>query len=212
MKQTLSVDDTDNLDKRELQEGYAELKKQIAKNKEIINIIDGLLDSLNKNENFPFILFEMENNILPNLIGTKSTKFLTYILENGSNDFNLTDKIDLALYSLVKKHGITYVCASKFISNQLDFVTTQFIGTSEQNRFMIRFLRSDKKSMVFNLDKKTIIFLISRLIDNLLNGIKVTNEDLSKDEIDYLMNSIIRLLLESDYSQEYLEQVDDDDQ
>lgn len=212
MKQTLSVDDTDNLDKRELQEGYAELKKQIAKNKEIINIIDGLLDSLNKNENFPFILFEMENNILPNLIGTKSTKFLTYILENGYNDFNLTDKIDLALYSLVKKHGITYVCASKFISNQLDFVTTQFIGTSEQNRFMIRFLRSDKKSMVFNLDKKTIIFLISRLIDNLLNGIKVTNEDLSKDEIDYLMNSIIRLLLESDYSQEYLEQVDDDDQ
>lgn len=183
---------TQDLDENTLKEGYNELTRFLKSNKSLINVIDGLLDKLNQEENFPFLLVEMTRDILPSLIGNKGTKFLTYILENGYDKFDLTNKIDLNLHMLVKKYGISYVCALKYINNRLDFVTSQLIRTKDSNQMMIRFIRSDKESLTFDLDNDSLASMISTLSDYLAQSLRTS--ELSKDKLDNLIYSMSDLL------------------
>jgi hypothetical protein len=191
--QNIEIKESEEIHEQTLKKGHEELKRLLKKNKSLITIIDGLLDKLDKEDNYPFLLIEMNENILPNLVGEKATQFLSYVLEKGYN-FDLSDEIDLELHMLVKKYGITYLSALRFIHNPLDYVSNQFILNKERNQMTIRFIRSDRQTFTFDLDNESLASMISGLLDYLSAGIRNSKEDLPSQSLNELMFSISNFL------------------
>jgi hypothetical protein len=192
-----------------IQEGYNELTESLKRNPSLTKIIDGLLEKLDKEENYPFLLFELNKEIFPNLIGQKGAEFLNYILENGYNDFDLSKETDLQIYILMKKYGVSYSCAVKFLNNQLDFATSQLLGRHDDNKLMLRLIRSDKKSLLLNLDLDSMTSMVSTMINHLAKFKTMTDNKLSDKKVNELLDSIYKLLKEINL-EETNEQVDED--
>jgi hypothetical protein len=181
-----------------LNEGYKQLKAAFEKDPTLFEQIEKYLTHINNSGNFPFLLFELYEAIFPKIIGEEATNFLFYILKNGldsidSLNFDLSSNFDLKIYTLVKSYGIDFVCALKFIQNQLDFVTAQFISVSGKEEAMLRFIRADKENIVFNVNAETLISMITKLIKNLNSMLKEQNYE-PDENFRNLMYSFYKLM------------------
>ncbi|WP_409297773.1 hypothetical protein V1498_06900 [Peribacillus sp. SCS-26] len=179
-----------------LNEGYADLLSQFERDKSIVSKLEELLSHLKAEENYPFFLIDLAETIFPRFIGSKAANFVVHILAKGFDQADLSKDFDFQLYVMVKKFGILFVSAMKYVNNQMDFSTSQYIGTNEQDRTMIRLIRSDQSTLVFNLDQDSLTHMIARLSYHLLSSIQFSSKRPSEEKFDELMYNHYSLMIE----------------
>jgi hypothetical protein len=199
-----------------LNDGYKQLKAAFEKDPTLFEQIEKYLAQINNPVNLPFLLIELYKVIFPKIIGKEATNFLFYILKNGldsidSLKFDYSSSFDLKIYTLVQIYGIDFVCNLKFIQNQLDFVTSQFMGISGKDEAMLRFIRADKENIIFNVNVETLINMSAKLINHLEFMIKVQNYE-PDEKFQNLIYAIYKLMHTAGIANEEDEKDDGKDQ
>lgn len=161
----------------EINSCFEEFKTKFKENPNKINKVKELLSFMDREESYPFWLFEITQNIFPKLFGEKGAKYLIHVLRSGiPNKEELDDELYTELMSLISQYGIQFVCAERFIENPMDYATSQLIISRESDLVYIRIIRADKSMFDLHIDLPTLARFTGHMLDKLVQAIEVKGE------------------------------------
>lgn len=145
------------LEKQEVVDGYQQFSKFISKdiNKQLlINTIE----NYQKGSEWPKSYYDLRDDVLPDLIGDKASKFLFWFLMGGLHaiknpiKFNIKEEHETTLNYLYYNYALTFTQAKMFNINPLGFSTVNFTHSNDSDYFHTYFLRNDSQQFLMRLD------------------------------------------------------------
>ena len=189
-----------DLGKQEVFKGYQEFSKFISKdiNKQLLITT---IENYQKGSEWPKSYFDLRDDVIPDIIGYKASKFLFWLLMGGLHafetpiEFKIREDHKVFLNFLYSNYAMQFTQAKMFNVNPLGFSTVNFTHSNDSDYFHTYLLRNDSEQLLMRLDTRSFSSFITESAEYFSQMIEAGVVNLQDEEEP--VNDIIQSLEES---------------